>query len=189
MKKMNPKEILIPAVSLFIICLVVTALLGVTNKITSPMIAERAKANEVKARQTVLASAESFSEPKEIALGDKTYTYYDGMQGENLTGYVFTTSAKGYGDEVVVMVGIDQDGVITGMEFLNLAETAGLGMNAKKPDFMQQFVGKSGTINVVKSDPKETDIQALTGATITSKAVTSAVNTALDLYKEVKSNG
>ena len=87
------------------------------------------------------------------------------------------------------MVGVKTDGTVAGMDFLSISETAGLGMNADSDDFKSQFVGKSGVIGVNKNTSTDTEIQALTGATITSKAVTNAVNIALELYEEVGKNG
>jgi len=83
------------------------------------------------------------------------------------------------------MVGIDTSGKVTGVSILSISETAGLGMNAKNESFINQYIGKSGTIGVSKNGASDTEIQALTGATITSKAVTSAVNTALSLYSQI----
>ena len=83
------------------------------------------------------------------------------------------------------MVGVDKTGTVKGVSILSISETAGLGMNAQKPSFLNQFNGKSGQLTVVKTTPSANEIQALTGATITSKAMTSAVNTALSLYQQV----
>ena len=67
-------------------------------------------------------------------------------------------------------------------EFLTINETAGLGMNAQNPEFMDQFIGKEGSFNLVKDGASgDNDIQALSGATITSTAVTNAMNAALYL--------
>ena len=104
---------------------------------------------------------------------------------KNIIGYVFTTSAKGYGGDIITMVGIKADGTVSGMDFLSISETAGLGMNADTDEFKNQFAGKIGEIGLNKNTPAENEIQALTGATITSKAVTEAVNIALELYEEV----
>ena len=83
------------------------------------------------------------------------------------------------------MVGVRADGTVEGIDFLSISETAGLGMNADTDKFKSQFKGKSGEIGVAKSSPADNEIQALTGATITSKAVAKAVNEALALYEEV----
>ncbi len=186
MKKFDLKEILIPTISLFLICAVVTALLAFTNSITAPKIEQLKIETENKIKIAVLADADNFSEAKTANLNGAEYTYYEGYDAEqNLVGYVFSTSAKGYGGDIVTMVGVDAEGKVAGIDFLTIAETAGLGMNATKDDFKAQFIGKNGIIGVNKNTPNENEIQALTGATITSKAVTNAVNIALELFEEV----
>ena len=186
MKKFSAKEILIPTISLFLICSVVTLLLAVTNSVTAPKIAELQIETEKKKKAAVLSDAASFSDSKTITYEGVEYTYYEGYDNDkNIVGYVFTTSAKGYGGDIITMVGIKADGTVAGMDFLSISETAGLGMNADTDDFKNQFVGKSGEIGVNKNTSSDTEIQALTGATITSKAVTQAVNTALILFEEV----
>lgn len=186
MKENKVKAILIPAVSLLVICVVVTALLGVTNRVTAPKIAQLAAETEAAAKQAVLTDAATFSEEKQIEKDGTTYTYYEGFSADGTSaGYVFRTSAKGYGGDISVMVGVKADGTVAGVNILSISETAGLGMNAKNESFLSQFLGKSGTIGVLKNGSSETEIQALTGATITSKAMASAVNQALVLFETV----
>ncbi len=186
MKNAKVKEILIPAVSLFLICIVVTALLALTNQVTAPQIEKLAAETEAAAKQEVLADAVSFSDAKELQKDGTAYTYYEGLSSDGgVIGYVFSTSAKGYGGDIAVMVGVKADGTVAGVNILSISETAGLGMNAKNEAFLSQFLGKSGEIGVLKNGSSETEIQALTGATITSKAMASAVNQALALYQEV----
>lgn len=182
----NAKEILIPAVSLLLICAVVTALLGLTNSVTAPQIEKLALETQEAAKKEVLPNAASFSDEKQTEKDGELYPYFEGLSdsGEVL-GYVFQTSAKGYGGDIVMMVGVLGDGTVAGVSILSISETAGLGMNAKNEGFLQQFVGKSGTIGVQKNGSSDTEIQALTGATITSKAMASAVNQALALYETV----
>ena len=184
-KKFTAKDILIPTVSLFVICLVVTALLAVTNMLTAPQIQKLSKETEDKTKAEVLASADEFSDALTVSADGKDYTYYEGTASGDTIGYVFKTSAKGYGGDIDLMVGIDTSGKVTGVSILSISETAGLGMNAKNESFINQYMGKSGTIGVSKNGASDTEIQALTGATITSKAVTSAVNTALSLYSRI----
>lgn len=179
------KAILIPTISLFVICAVSTVLLAVTNEITAPMIADLAAQTAAQTRQLVLEGAQSFSEEKTVSLGNADYTYYEGLSGGSVVGYVFTTTSKGYGGDVEIMTGVSRGGEVTGVQTLTLNETAGLGMNAQKDSFRDQFKGKSGQISVAKNNPGENKIQALTGATITSQAVTDAVNTALELYQQI----
>lgn len=191
--KMNPKDILVPAVSLFIICLVATLLLAVVNNVTVGKIAEQTAKAEAEARVAVLPEAKEFKDVDTD--NDGTIDYYEGVDASgNVIGYVFneTGESKGYGGDVSVTVGIDTEGAITGIVPGDLSnETPGLGQNAGKASWQAQFVGESGDLEVVKSDSAAqadtTDgkINALTSATITSKAVTSSVNAALDKYDEI----
>ncbi len=187
------KEIVIPAISLFLICLVATALLGFTNQITAPKIEQLAIETENNAKKEVLSDAADFSDKMTAALDGTEYSYYEGLDGDkNVIGYVFTTVAKGYGGDIKVMVGVDKSGSVTGVSILEISETAGLGMNAKNESFLKQFLSKNGEISVIKNGtPADNEISALTGATITSKAMAKAVNTALALYVQVggESNG
>ena len=93
------------------------------------------------------------------------------------------TSHDGYGGDIEITVGYTgEEGALscTGISFLTLAETAGLGMNAQEPEFMGQYTGKgTDPLTVTKSGSAgEAEINAMSGATITSDAVTNAVNAA-----------
>lgn len=180
MKQSKIKEIVIPALSLFIICIVVTALLGLTNAVTAPKIEELAVETQEAAKKEVLADAASFGDAEQTQLSGTTYTYYKGLAADgSVMGYVVETVSKGYGGDISLMVGIGVDGTVQGVSILSINETAGLGMNAENPEFLEQFLGKSGTIGVQKNGSSDTEIQALTGATITSEAMADGVNQAL----------
>ncbi len=191
------KAILIPTVSLFIICLCATFLLGIVNDITKNKIAENAVQTELDSQKIVMADAVEF---KEKITGEHTfegtvapYSYVQGIdKNGNIIGYVFVTQSTGYGGVIKTMTGIDIDGKVTGVEFLEINETVGLGMNATKDDFKGQFKGLLNGIGVNKNAADGNNIKALTGATITSKAATKGVNIALDIYENVvggESNG
>ena len=183
MKKFKASDIIKPTVVLLVICLVTSLLLAITNEKTAPKIEENAKQTELKTRQEVLPAAAEFEESK---LGDVEYCIGKDAQG-NPVGYVFVTASKGYGGKVKIMTGVTADGKVAGVQILELSETPGLGMRAKTDEsFLKQFVDKLGGIGVAKNNPGENEIQALTGATITSKAVTGAVNEALEQYETVK---
>lgn len=186
MNKMSFKELILPGIVLFAICLVTTLLLGYTNQITAPKIEALAAKNAEEAQMKVLKTASSFSEPLTVTLDGTEYIYYEGLAGDGTTaGYVFTTVTKGYGGDVKIMSGIDDKGVVVGIEILQLTETPGLGMKAYDDAFLKQFFGKKDSISVVKNTAGEKQIKAMTGATITSNAVTGAVNIALKLYDAV----
>ena len=166
---MKLKEVLKPALILCVICLLATAALAGTNMLTADTIAQQKVITEQESRKQVLPDADSFEEADGYAIG-KT--------GSDVAGYVFVTSAKGY----------DAEGQVTGVVILEQNETPGLGANAEKESFRDQFkqaVPENG-FTVTKSTAGEGEISAMTGATITTTAVTNAVNDAIAQYQEVK---
>ena len=100
-------------------------------------------------------------------------------------GYVITTTdSEGYGGDIKITVGITADGTVNGVSILSISETAGLGMKAKEPAFYEQYQGKQAEKFAVSKDGGEGEpIDAISGATITSRAVTGAVNVALAYYQ------
>lgn len=100
-------------------------------------------------------------------------------------GYVVTvTDSEGYGGDIQITVGITADGTISGISYLSISETAGLGMKATESSFTEQYVGKQAEKFAVSKDGGDGEpIDALSGATITSRAVTGAVNVALAYYQ------
>lgn len=102
-------------------------------------------------------------------------------------GYVITaTDGDGYGGDIQITVGITADGTVNGISILSISETAGLGMKATEPAFYEQYQGKQTDKFVVSKDGGDGEpIDALSGATVTSRAVTGAVNAALGYYQNV----
>ena len=100
-------------------------------------------------------------------------------------GYIVTaTDKEGYGGDIKITVGIKNDGTVSGISILSISETAGLGMRATEPAFYKQYEGKQTDRFVVSKDGGDGEpIDALSGATITSRAVTGAVNAALGYYQ------
>lgn len=186
-KDSSVKEILRPAIMLFLIGAVCTALLAGTNLLTKDKIAEISAQTENEAKAAVLSEADSFSEEKTVSVESKEYTYFEGTKNGEIKGYVIPVTTKSYGGDLSLIVGIDaESSKITGVEITSINDTAGLGMKAKNADFLEQYFGKTAGIGVNKNTPSGKEIQAITGATITSKAVTEAVNTAFSVYSEIK---
>lgn len=187
--KLNAKDILIPTAVLLIICIVVSAALAGTNLLTEDKIAEQAALKAEESRKLVLPEAESF---EEVPATQTAGAYHKGKAGDEVVGYVFETAAKGYGGDVKVMTGISADGNITGVVILSHGETPGLGANAEKEEFRDQYkqAAPDSAIQVVKyQTPQEGQIEAMTGATITSTAVTNAVNQAVDEFHQCAGGG
>lgn len=184
---------------LLAVCIVAAIVLGATNYITVDKIAEQIAIANDQARRNVLSQAEEFImlEGQEISEllakteYDSVREVYEAKAGGNIVGYAIKTSPKGYGGEIEVMVGVDVEGKVTGINVGNNTETPGLGQNATKPEFQAQYVGKNWNdgVNVIKNGtPKDNEIVAIAGATITSSAVTNGVNQALKLAKELSGN-
>ena len=183
---MNFKTVGIPTIKLFAIATIITILLFVTNNSTEAKIAENQEAADVASRQEVLPEADGFEEAT-VTVDGVDHTYYVATNG---VGYVFSGSSKGYGGAVVSMVGISADGEIVGVKVTEAAdETPGLGAKwADNGDGVAkrgQFVGaipESGSFAVAKDGGS---IEAVAGATITSRAVTDDVNQAIAQYNAV----
>lgn len=191
MKNKSLKEILVPAIMLFVIAAVCTALLAGTNLLTKDKIAEIAVQTEMKAKSAVFESAKSFSDEKNVTVNEKEYVYYDALDEKgNVMGYVFSVTVKSYGGDLSAMVGISSEtDKITGVEITAISDTPGLGMKVDSSDFLSQYIDRSGNIGVNKNEKTDTEIQAVSGATISSKAVTEAVNQAFSAYEAVKAGG
>ena len=171
----NFKYILRLTLTLLLIPAVVAGLLGLVNYLTEDKIAALTREKEETARQEVLP-ADSY-EPIDHAMNGVKEAFRAGDKG-----YVVHVSTNGFGGEIDMMVGIGADGKVCGVSIISHSETSGLGANCEREDFRAQYVGKDGALAVTKDGG---EIEALTGATVTSRAVTSGVNLALAYVKEV----
>ncbi len=103
-------------------------------------------------------------------------------------GYVYhVETSNGYGDKIKLAVGLSLDGTLTGISIISHSETPGLGAKCKDKDFTEQFAGIKGFVKYVKGEKTESNqIQAITSATITTEAVTDAVNAAITCFESMK---
>ena len=186
------KNIAKPTIVLTVICLVISAALAVTHAVTLDTIAQRTAEDTLKAQLVVLPAAQSF-ENKTIATADGEFTYAEGYDANGaVVGYVFQTNSAGYGGDIAVMTGIDTQNSVTGVTLLSNSETPGLGKKAENEDFTNQYkqsMPESGFQVVKGNNAGEGEIDAITGATITSNAVTDAVNQAITLYQQIQKGG
>ena len=124
--------------------------------------------------------------------GTEVGTVYQALsaQGE-LLGYVINvTSKEGYGGEIALMLGVRMDGTLNGISILKIAETPGLGMQAEDV-LVPQFADKqTESFSFTKTGATmESEIDAISGATVTTEAVTNAVNTGLYYFRSVLQEG
>ncbi|MEG1175289.1 MAG: FMN-binding protein [Ruthenibacterium sp.] len=167
-------DFLKPIVVLGVICIVTSTLLAVTNNVTAPIIEKNAAAAADATRSALLPTADAFTKVETKAPG-VTEMY----SADNGSGYVITAEAKGYAGAVPVMMAFDMDGKIVAAKFLKNAETPGLGQKVRADQFGGQFASKEA------APLSMSDIDAVSGATISSGAALSAVNAAIAAYSEV----
>lgn len=183
------KDILKLGSILFVICAIAALALGVTNNVTQPVIEERNIQANNESRKEVLNSAEEFKLIDGLK-SDVVQEVYEGLKGGELVGYTIKSTPKGYGGSIEVMVGITVDGKVSSIKIGNHTETPGLGSKASEDPFKSQFNNKdvNTPLTVVKgSSTQENDIVAISGATITSNAVTAGVNAAIDIFNQINS--
>jgi electron transport complex protein RnfG len=169
-------------VTLGVFCMISAGMLAYVFMMTSPRIEANAKASFEGSLREVLPGAESF---KNVAAPGAKSEIYEGYAGGKSVGLAVKVAPRGYSGEIVMLVGVDPELRVKGMKILGQRETPGLGTNIEKPKFQKQFIGKG-----VKDafEPKK-DIDAITGATISSRAVCEGVKTVLKdsaEYRKVK---
>ena len=151
---------------------VTALLLGIVNMVTAPTIAKNAEEKNNKAMAAVLP-ASGYTQV-DYTGGDANVLAVYEAEG---AGYVVQVECPGsFSGGLQAMVGVNADGSVSGVEIVKTAETSGLGANAAKEAFKGQFAGLSGVIAVTKDGGT---IDAITGATITSRAVCNGVNSAV----------
>ena len=186
---MDPKYITKLTVTLLVTCIIVAGLLGLVNGVTAGPIAQINQQKTEQAMAQVVSDPSSFQAVTELpqaavdaatAAGGTLTELYDG-QG---AGYVLKVVASGSQGNIEMMVGVDGDGVVTGVSIVDNSETAGIGSKVMENEplasgtgVLDQFAGKSaadGTLAV------GTNVEAITGATVSTRGVTTGVNAALD---------
>lgn len=170
------KDIIKPIVVLTCICLVVTALLAYVNTVTSPIITEAEQKAAEEARTEVLSEADSFVK---VEINDLPETVQEVYRAENGAGYVFMLETdKGYSSDMKLICGIKADGSIEACKTLSHNETSGLGSKTAEDPYKSQYVGK--TPNTLS------EVDAISGATISSNAYMSAIEEAFEAFEMAK---
>lgn len=202
-KEKSKSTLIKDAIALFLITLVSGLALSYVYEITKAPIAQQEIAKKQKANQAVFTEAVSFQADKELmnkASGIDLSTLnadYKGVtideidqafdKNNKAIGYDITlTTTNCYKDSITIVIGYSKEGVIKGVNITSISETAGLGMKAAEPDFYGQFVGKKAKqFEVTRTGAKSDDqIDAISGATITSRGVTYAVNAGIGFVQK-----
>ena len=167
------------ALTLLAITAVVAAALAGVNSITKPEIEKLTAQKTQAAIEAVLPGGGELVEFPATALVSKVYA--------SETGYAVEVTPGGFDNTITMMVGVDKEGNVLGIDIISHTETAGLGAvaDAATPagvSFREQFAGKAGSVSVTKDGG---EIEAITGATITSRAVCDGVNAALEVVAKM----
>ena len=163
--------------TLFLITAVVAALLACVNAVTAPVIEEL---NAAKTQEAISAVLPGGFDTEITDFTDESGIVSKVYQGAN--GYAVEVGPGGFDNTITMMVGVDNEGKVLGISVVSQTETAGLGAvsAAETPKgiaFRDQFVGQTGSVSVTKDGGT---MDAITGATITSRAICVGVNAALD---------
>ena len=195
MDKTNNKFFILKlALILFAITFIATLLLTLCNYVTKDRIALLEQKNAEEAKASVIEN----SVFDKVALSDDIMSKYSvnfgnvevfrARKDKEFSGYCINLQPSGYIGKINMIVGIKPDLTFAGIKIISMSETPGLGAKASEESFYTQFaLDKKGPLSVVKnsSSPKENEINAISGATITSKAVTSGANAALEIAAEL----
>lgn len=200
---MKKNTIIKDTLILTLITLVAGGLLGMVYEVTKEPIAQQAEKEKQEAYKAVFEDADSFEVCVEADDADlAAYLTENGFEAQTVNevmeakgasgetiGYALNmTTSEGYGGDISFSMGVTLDGTLNGISILDINETAGLGMNATKDEFKGQFAGKQvDAFEVTKSGAaSDNEINAISGATITSKAITGGVNAGLCAFEYVK---
>lgn len=190
-KGRNTGEILQLSVVLVVITFVTALLLGFVNQATAPIIAQNSEKTRAAAMSELIPGAEfAPAEVTEVPADKNTpaiQNIYKATKDGQDAGYCMEVLPNGFSGTVTVVVGIGADGTVAGAKVTKHSETPGLGAKAQAdPTWIPQFEGKpaDGSLAVTKDGG---DIVPITGATITSRAVTAAVNAAASYVQSLAS--
>ena len=173
----NWNKIYKPVVVLSVICIVITGALAVTNNITKPIIEEAIIAAQTAARKELLPEADDFTKVEGLSVANVVEAY----TANNGVGIVVTSTGKGYGGTITVMTAFTPEGTIKQIKVTEQAETKGIGSKvAGDASFWTRYEGLEAKPLVLGQD-----VDALSGATVSSKALTAAVNSAIEAYNAI----
>lgn len=161
------------ASNLFGACIISGAIIAGVFYFTAPIAVEKAELLKQQSMQALVPSAEEFDPIK----GQKEW--FEAKKGNEIIAYVVPGESKGFGGEIKMLVAVDPKGKVLSYDILKHNETPGLGDGANLPPFKKQFPGRSVELLEVTKDPNDKEkVHAMTGATISSRAVTKGIKEA-----------
>lgn len=180
------KETIKLGIILLIFTVISAGVLAVSNNLTKDKIAELEMAGSMEALKEIFGEDSKFKPLDEGKLKEIKETtedvveIFEAYDGESLSGYAIKITSKGFGGDLVTLTGFSIDGKVKGMRLVEHSETKGLGSRATEPEFYNKFTDKSAA--------EEITVEAMSGATVTSKGVMAGVNAARDVFNTQLSN-
>ena len=167
-------DFIMPIAVLLIICIVITGALAATNELTAPVIAQAAADRASSSMRELMPAADEFSviELTQEMIDNGVTELYEAFAAGEALGYVVVSTADGFGgeDSIIVMLAVGPDHSIIDLKTLKNTETQGLGSRVSEPEFEKTFIGSNASF---------ASYEAISGATISSKAYLNAVDYAL----------
>lgn len=171
-------------IKLLLVSAVVAAVVSGVNALTNDRYQANLAEEKRKAIMTIFNSETlSYEDTAVPDYGDMPVRAYKVYNGDILIGYCIEVAPSGFGGEINMMVGFEADRKIKGVSIVSLNETPGLGAKVKDSGYLSQYVGKEGAL-VLKQD-----VDAIAGATISSRAVLDGVNRATEVLNAVTGSG
>ncbi len=179
--KATPRQMLVIGLKLLLVCAVVAAVVSGVYLLTDARYRSNIRLQKEKAIREIFDPEGSLAAMRVQELpfdGEETaYAVYD---GDRLVGYCVETVSSGFGGDMALTVGFHTDGSIKGVSIVSMSETPGLGSRVGEDNYLDSYIGKSGSLAFGEG------VDAISGATISSRAVLNGVNRAVEVLECVK---
>ncbi len=186
------------ALTLFFITALVAAALATAHYYTGPIIEQKAEERLDESLKMLFSDAKSFEPVEKV---DKTVSFgtvkvpvkeaYQAMDAtDERLGYCIRVTPTGYTDLIDMMVAVNRDGMVSGVQILSIADTPGIGMKVDTDEtFQKRLLGITDSVKAVKTTPSPGEVQVISGATVSSTAYINGVNAAVEVAQKLKLEG
>jgi len=182
-------DILKITINLTLICAVAGVLISGVWAKTDPVRLKKEAEEREQALKELMPGMDTIKPVAAFEIDEKEKSIYRAVQDGEVRGYVVQTMGRGYSSWIRLLVAVDMDNTVQGVTVLGHGETPGLGDQVEEKWFQKRFVGRNlDTLNIVKHET-DTEVQAISGATISSKAMNKGVRTGVEALIEKRAEG
>lgn len=175
--------------NLTVICALAGLIISATWSVTDPVRVRKEAQEREMALKGLIPAADDIRQAREVVIVDKKQAIYVATSGGKTIGYIVSSVGRGYSSLIKMLVATGTDNTVTGIEVLGHAETPGLGDRITEAEFKDRFKGKTPDNLEVVKQPTDTQIEAISGATISSRAVTKGVKAAVETLAAERAKG